>query len=247
MIKKIVAGSILIVVMTLISLVIITQRNLDKEELIRVESELVVLNKQKSDLADLVKSLDKKQLIMEESIEEKNNQISRNISKIDSLEKERLDKSWKIRELRNEDDLEKSFSVAFPQVTDANNFGIVQIPIEEGSSIVLPYYVIPAWFAETFIIEHNNMLAYEKEIERFNDNEALYGNVIELKESVIQLQSEKSLAYQDGYEKAFVKYEQLNQDYIKLLKTPPKVEIKAPSLWPTLGGTLLGLSLGMIF
>jgi hypothetical protein len=246
MLKKAVVGILLLVVTTLISLVIITQRNLDKEELRRVETEMTALKKEKDDLTALVTTLDEEQARLEKVVVEKSNQISQNKLTIKKLEQERIDKTWQVRGLRTENELEKRFAVTFPQVINAKNFGIVKMPIKEGSPLTLPYYVIPAWFAETFIIEHNNMLLYEEEITQYKTNEVLYGNVIDLKESVVQLQSEKSVAYQEGYENAFDKYEQLNQDYIKLLKTPPKVEIKAPSLWPALGGTLLGLSLGII-
>ncbi len=245
MLKRVVLGMVLLVITTLVSLVIITQRNLDKEELRRAENEMVALTKQKDDLTALVNTLDKEQLRLEKEVEDKNNQISKNKLAIARLEKERLANTWKVRSLRNENELEKSFAIAFPQVIHAKNFGIVKMPIKAGSPITLPYYVIPAWFTETFIIEHSELLALEKEIEQFKANESLYGNVIDLKESVIQLQSEKTMAYQDGYDEAFEKYEKLNQDYISLLKMPPVVEIKAPTLWPIIGSALLGLSLGI--
>jgi hypothetical protein len=247
MLKKVVLGIVLLVVTTCVSLAIITLRYLDKEELRRVESEMVALTQQKDQLTALVNTLDEEQFKLEKEVEEKNKKISSNKLTIASLEKERLDNRWKVRSLRSENELEKSFALAFPQVINAKNFGIVKMPIKEGSPITLPYYVIPAWFSETFIIEHNHMLLYAEEIKQFKANEALYGNVIELKESVVQLQSEKAAAYQDGYDNAFTKYEQLNQDYIDLLKTPPSVEIKAPSLWPAIGGALLGLTLGIGF
>ncbi|NQY30973.1 MAG: hypothetical protein HRT69_16085 [Flavobacteriaceae bacterium] len=95
------------------------------------------------------------------------------------------------------------------------------------------------------IIEHNNMIAYKKEIDEYKANEKLYGNIIELKDEVFTLEAEKSSAYKTGYDEAYDKYEKLNEDYIKLLQTPPTVEFKPPSIWSALGGTALGLALGI--
>ena len=158
-----------------------------------------------------------------------------------------MEQQWQVRRLSSEDALQQSFAMAFPQVINAKNFGIVKLPIAQGSKVLLPYYVIPAWFAETFIIEHNNMLAYQAEIKEFKRNEELYGDVITLKGQVISLQIEKATAYQNGYDQAYIKYEEINEKYIYLLKTPPKIEVKAPALWPSIGAALVGLSLGFTF
>ena len=88
-------------------------------------------------------------------------------------------------------------------------------------------------------------LSYKLEIDEYKANEKLFGSIIELKDQVFKLEAEKSSAYKAGYDEAYGKYEKLNDDYVKLLKTPPKVEFKPPSMWSTLGGTLLGLALGI--
>ena len=64
--------------------------------------------------------------------------------------------------------------------------------INEELNLKLPYYVIPAWFTETFIIEHNTMLTYKVEIETYKANEELYGSVLELKDKVLALETQKT-------------------------------------------------------
>lgn len=246
MIKKIILSLIALAIATAISLAVITARNIDKKEIERVNAELVALKQQKQQLEAKVTELDAKQQQLNTTIDEKNTEITINKQQIAKLEKQRDSQQFAVRRLTTENALEQSFATTFPQVINAANFGIIKLPIKKKSKILLPYYVIPAWFTETFIIEHNNMLAYKAEIKEFKRNEALYGDVITLKSEVLKLESEKTAAYKEGYDEAFTKYEDVNEQYIKLLKKPPVIEIKAPALWPTLGAAVLGLTTGLI-
>jgi type II secretory pathway component PulM len=244
MIKKALLFGGALVVMTIMALVFITARSLDKEELARVQSEMESLSSDKAQLENKVSELDNLKDKLYQTIDKKNKEIIQHQLTINNLEDERKNQQVEVRHLNTEEALENSFSKAFPQVIKAKNFGITNIAINEDKTLTLPYYVIPAWFTETFIIEHNNMIKFKEEIEEYKKNEALYGNVIELKDNVLKLESEKSQAYEKGYDEAFLKYQALNQEYIALLKKPPVVEIKAPSLWPILGAAFLGLTLG---
>ncbi len=244
MFKKILLFGGALVVTTMLALVFITARSLDKVELQRVQSELADLTEDKENLQLKVTELDELQERLYVTIDNKNNEIIKNQLAIEKLEEERARQQVEVRQLNTEEALEGSFAKAFPQVIKAKNFGITNIAINDEKTLKLPYYVIPAWFTETFIIEHNNMLKYKEEIAEYKNNEALYGSVIELKDNVQKLEGEKSQAFEEGYEKAFEKYQDLNQEYIALLKKPPVVEIKAPSLWPILGAAILGLTLG---
>ncbi len=244
MLKQFAIFSAVLAVLTMVALAFLSARYIDKEEILRVQTEMKALQQQKSDLETQVDELDQKQAELNQTIRSKNSEITANKNAIAQLEQQRADKQLTVRRLNTEDELENSFAQAYPQVVDAKNFGIVQMSINEELNLKLPYYVIPAWFTETFIIEHNTMLTYKVEIERYKANEELYGSVLELKDKVLELETQKTDAYQKGYEEAYEKYELLNQEYIELLKQPPTVEIKPPSFWTALGGTLLGVALG---
>lgn len=232
-------------VVIMVVLAFLTARFIDKEEILRVQNEMKTLELQKAELETMVVELDKRQDELNQTIQAKNDEIAVNKGAIEILEQERDSNQLNVRKLNTEDELEKSFARTYPQVVDAKNFGIVQMQVEETLDLKLPYYIIPAWFTETFVIEHDTMLTYKAEIEAYKTNEELYGSVLELKDEVLKLETEKTTAYQIGYEKAYTKYEILNQEYIQLLKKPPSVEVKAPSFWTAVGGTLLGLALGI--
>ena len=244
MLKKVLLFGGALLVTTVMALVFITARSLDKEELARVESEMTRLLDEKKQLESKVTQLDELQDKLYLTIDKKNQEIIQHQLAIDDLEEERAYQQVEVRQLNTKVALEKSFAKAFPQVINAKNFGITSMAINEDKTLSMPFYVIPAWFTETFIIEHNNMLKYKAQIAEYKHNETLYGSVIELKDSVQKLESEKSEAYEKGYEEAYDKYQALNKEYIALLKKPPVVEIKAPSLWPVLGAAFLGLTLG---
>ena len=245
MLKKYGIFAVALAISTLVSLSLLTARFIDQEEIDRVNHELVLLKNEKIDLEERVKELDSAQADLMTEIDQKNTEIAANKQKIAKLERDREENQLNVRQLNTEDALEASFAKAYPQVINAKHFGIVHKAIDDEGLLTMPYFVIPAWFTETFVIEHNNLEAYLKEIEEYKANEELYGNVIDLKEQVLALQTEKTTAYQDGYEEAFEKYEALNKEYIALLKQPPSVEVKAPSLWPMLGGALIGITLGV--
>ena len=59
----------------------------------------------------------------------------------------------------------------------------------------LSYFVIPAWFTETFVIEHKTMLIYKEKIDAYKAKEELYGSVLERKYEVHKLEKEKTTAY----------------------------------------------------
>ena len=244
MLKNFAIFAAVLAVTTMVALAFISARYIDKEEILRVETQMKKLQQQKSALETHIEELDQNLAELNQTIQSKNAEIDANKSAIAQLEQERVDKQLTVRHLSTEDELENSFAQTYPQVVDAKNFGIVQMSIDDELNLKLPYYVIPAWFTETFVIEHNTMLTYKAEIETYKANEELYGSVLELKDKVLKLVTEKTIAYQTGYAEAYQKYELLNQEYIILLKQPPIVEIKPPSFWPTMGGTLLGVALG---
>ncbi len=145
-------------IISLVALAFISARYIDKEEIFRVQTEMKALQQEKS----------------------------ANKNAIAQLEQQRVDKQLSVRRLNTKEQLENSFAQAYPQVVDAKNFGIVQISIDDEFNLKLPYYVIPAWFTETFVIEHNTMLIYKAEIETYKTNEDLYGSVKELKDTLLK-------------------------------------------------------------
>ena len=244
MLKKFAIFAAVVAVCTMLALVYISARYIDKTEILRAQTEMQALKQQHAELQVKVAGLTQQQKTFNAEIEKKNEEIKANQEKIAKLETERNENQLQVRKLRTEDQLENKFLQTYPQVAHAANVGVSQIK-DAKTGITLPYLVLPAWFAETFISEHQTKETLAKEVAQFQQNEKLYGNVIELKNKVLVLEEEKTAAYQKGYDIAFARYEDINQKYIELLKTPPKVEFKAPTKLAMLGCSALGIAVGV--
>ncbi len=245
MLKKIAIFFASLAVTTMVALAYITARYIDQEEILRAQNEMQDLRQEKVELESKIATLNSQQEELNKVNQRYLQEIESNKQTIAKLEQERSDNQIQVRALKTENQLEEKFAQTYPQVVGAKNFGITQINVSDTEqSINLPYFVIPAWFVETFIIEHNSMKNYQSQINEYQRNEKAYGTVLELKDQVLRLEAQKTIAYQDGYTKAYIKYESLNQDYIDLLKKPPTVEFKAPSLWTSVGGLVVGLAVG---
>lgn len=243
MLKKFAIFAAVVAVTTMVALSFITARFIDQEEILRVQNERQELIDRNAELNSKVDNLTAEQEALNADIDLRNAEIEQHKTTIAQLEKERRENQLKVRSLRTEDELENKFAKAFPAVTGARFFGITQIE-DADEGITLPYYVIPAWFVSTFIEDNTNATTHLKEIEEYKANEALYGSVIDLKDKVLKLEAEKSAAWKEGYDDAFAKYLALNDEYVDLLKKPPTVEFKPPSLWSSLGGLVLGIAIG---
>ena len=137
MLRKFVFFSIALLVTTLLALSYITGRYLDKEQLQRVQAEMAELTQEKINLEARVLQLDEQQVALHQKIESKNSEIAHNKMEIVKLETVRDEQKLGVRRLRTEDALEKSFATAYPQVIDAKNFGIVNMPIDNTLELTL--------------------------------------------------------------------------------------------------------------
>jgi hypothetical protein len=58
--------------------------------------------------------------------------------------------------------LQTRLRAAFPELGSAG-WGLATLPFEEGDTLGLEYLLVPAWFAETFIIDHANAASWRAE------------------------------------------------------------------------------------
>jgi hypothetical protein len=64
--------------------------------------------------------------------------------------------------------------------------------------------------------------------------------IIDLEKEIVVLEEEKSEAYKQGYDSAYVKYQDLNEKYLTLLNYPPSVEFGLPQIGAVAIGTAVG-------
>lgn len=240
MLKHFAVAAAVVAVLALIALAFVSARFADQKEILRVTAEMDQLRADRSMLEEKIRGLDEEKRQLNDKIAAKDSEIAGNEQEIARLQKANDEARLNVRRLRTSDQEVKAFAAAFPGIAAAKNFGATDI-YDDRERVTLPYLCVPLAAAETFVIQQNTMNTYKAQIDNYTKNEALYDGVIELKDMVLDLETQKSAAFHDEYVKVFDKYEDVNGRYIKLLETP---RFKFGGLGMTIGAGILGLAIG---
>jgi hypothetical protein len=92
--------------------------------------------------------------------------------------------------------------------------------IGRDGTVGIEYFVIPAWFTETFIIDHENAESWREQKDRLLAVDSLRVQVAALQDSVATLHAQNALALQAGYDNASNDYRDLSTRYIAELRKP---------------------------
>ena len=101
--------------------------------------------------------------------------------------------------------------------------------------------MVPAWFAETFVIDHQNAASWRAQKDQLLAVDSLRGAVIALQDSITRLVAANSEAYQTGYQAAYASYQDLSKRHIAELKKP---RIRLGAAIGLVGAAGLGLVIG---
>ena len=93
------------------------------------------------------------------------------------------------------------------------------------------------------MIDHENAQNYKQQVGKLAALDTLNVQVIQLKDSVLVLEQQKSAAFRTGYDSAYTKYEALNAEYIAHLKNP-KIGLKFPGWLALVGSAAVGVAAG---
>lgn len=111
--------------------------------------------------------------------------------------------------------LHNQFQSTFPELA---SWGVVEVYREEEMNIAMNFLAVPLWFAETFIINHQNAKAYLQLRDKLHLADSLNQSIITLQDRIIILETSSRKAFEEGYNTAILKYDSLSDKYIKLLK-----------------------------
>lgn len=117
-----------------------------------------------------------------------------------------------VSKLRKNGDLQKKFQEAFPELAAAY-WGVIEVYNEE-VDIILEYFVVPLWFSETFIIDHQNTLSYMQQRDKILEIDSLSMIRTALIDSVMILERLYANAYNEGYSTGNQLYNELLEEYI---------------------------------
>lgn len=215
----------------------------DQQAIVKAQMSMEQLRGQRDSLLERVARLDSATAVLEDSADGLVLKTDSLRGQVRELERSRQEAQLSVRLLRRPQDLNARFLKTFPEI-GGSDWGVTEIFSDDGGEpIGIQYLVVPFWFAETFIIDHQNANSYQAQVGRLLQMDSLHQVTIALKDTIIQLEQEKTAAFRTGYDSAYTKYEALNKDYIALLKNP-RVSLKFPGVAAILGSAAAGAVVG---
>ena len=229
-------------VLLLVGFTYVSARFVDRGKIAQLQTEQAQLTRQRDSILAFARTRDSLQAILADSVQVLTSQTSALRDTVRQLESARQATVLSIRRLRQTSELQARVAAVFPEVARASRWGITEL-YDDREGVALEYIFFPAFFAETFMIDHENALNYKQQVGKLAALDTLNTQVITLKDSVFVLERQKSAAFRTGYDSAFTKYEALNADYIAYLKNP-KVGIKFPGWLALVGSAAVGVVVG---
>jgi len=217
-------GRPLITLMVLIALIVVVLLFVNSfggrgEAIAAVRAEGAQFERQRDSLITLVNARDRQQsalLIQRESLEAQATHLRASLV---HLEQQRVDQRLTVRTIRTTGQLQARLRTAFPEFARAP-VGLTTLPLDDGDTLGLEYLLVPAWFAETFIIDHQNAASWRAQKDRLLAVDSLRLAVSALQDSVLVLEAANAAAYRSGYDAATAGYRDLSARYIAELEKP---------------------------
>ena len=157
-----------------------------------------------------------------------------------ALERRRAAAQLTVRRIRKIGALQDRLRSTFPELGHSA-WGLTTVPLDARDTIGIEYLMVPAWFAETFVIDHANAASWRAQKDRLLAVDSLRVTVTALQDSVLALQTANASTYQAGYDAAYASYQDLSKRHVAELKKP---RIRLGSALGILGGASLGVLVG---
>jgi hypothetical protein len=241
MLKKALIAVSIIALLLALGFTYVFARFRDKAEIERAQLELHQLRGQRDSLQRYVAVRESLQVGLESSAESLVDRSDALRRQVRELETDRQGQQLSVRQLRRPKELQDKLRTTFPEMA-ASDWGVTDVMNEE-QAVEIQYLLVPLWFSETFIIDHQNSVNYASQVGRLHTMDSLQLQTITLKDRILVLEREKTEAFRTGYDSAYTKYEALNADYIKLLKNP-KLSIRWTGPAALLGSAAAGVLVG---
>jgi len=161
---------------------------------------------------------------------------------VTALERRRTISQLAVRRLRTTGALVDRLRAVFPELGDTA-WGLTTLPVGDGDTLGLEYLMVPAWFAETFIIDHANAASWRAQKERLLAADSLRLLAAALQDSVTSLAAANAAAYEKGYREAYGAYQDLSQRYVAELAKP---RFELPSPLGLVAAAAVGLVVGRV-
>ncbi len=237
--RRVLQTLVVVVVVLMLAVGYLVGRFQEKTEIARVEGVVHRLEREKDSIQAFVTANTAVQESLALSREDKEAEIAVLRDHVDVLESERQTSALTVRSIRKTSDLQARLNSTFPEMA-RSNWGFTTIPFEPGDTLGIEYFMIPAWFTESFIIDHENAESWREQKDKLLAVDSLRVFVAALQDSIATLHSQNTLALQTGYDQASSEFRNLATRYIAELRKPRF------SLGSTIGLTLGAAGAGVL-
>lgn len=160
------------------------------------------------------------------------------LDSIAALDAHRTALRLSVREIRTSGALLERLRTTFPE-PGPSGFALATLPLPDGDTLGLEYLLVPAFFAETFLLDHHDAEIWRREKDHFAAAHASSAEITTLQDSIARLLEREATAYRAGYDTAYESYLRLWERYRAELAKP---RIKRGSLL----AFILGAGTGML-
>jgi hypothetical protein len=242
--KRLATVLVVVAIALLLGVVYLGTRLRAEREIARAEMEAEFLRMQRDTILTIAAANDSLQRELSFQRAGMEAEADRLRERITDLEAARVQEQLTVRRLRQKEDLRARIEQTFPEMA-ASDWGVTEVFNEE-NGVGLEYLLVPLWFSETFLIDHQNSLAFQTQVDTLRALNGLLEQVSALQDSVLVLERGTRLAYERGYDEAYTRYEALNRDYIALLRQP-RFSLGVPGGVGALAGSIgAGFLLGTV-
>ncbi|HWP38187.1 MAG TPA: hypothetical protein VNL18_11610 [Gemmatimonadales bacterium] len=191
----------------------------NRQAIARAKAEAAALVSQRDSLVAVVERREREQAALTLRIETQEAAAVRLRDSVDALERRRAATQLTVRRIRATGALIERLRSTFPELADSA-WGLTTVPLDARDTIGIEYLMVPAWFAETFVIDHANAESWRAQKDQLLAVDSLRLVVASLQDSVLALETANTRAYEAGYQAAYAAYQDISGRYVAELKKP---------------------------
>lgn len=191
----------------------------DRKAIARARAEALELASARDSLVTVVRHAEEDRAALTVERRSQETVIHGLLDSVAQLERSRAAAQLTVRRIRTTSALMDGLRAAFPELGDSA-WGLTSVPLDAGDTIGIEYLMVPAWFAETFAIDHANAASWRAQKENLEAVDSLRLRVTALQDSIVTLTERAALAYRAGYQSAYGSYQALSDRYVAQLKKP---------------------------
>src|SRR5207237_1301582 len=124
-----------------------------------------------------------------------------------------------VREATTLTALQAELRASYPELGDSA-WRMLTIRTDTRDTLGIAYLALPAWFAETFVIDHQNAEFWRAQKDALLAVDSLRDLVGTLQDSAILLQAANADAYRAGYQAAYSGNQEVSKKYVAELGKP---------------------------